>query len=156
MQWDDSPNGGFTTATKAWFVVACYPVAIGILVRRDSRSSNLFAHQWEQHHGKQNFVNGNYFYKAIMTMGCSFNLRHQVGELEDARLTVFPEHLDGAEIFFNHFALSFIGNPDYSVAHLQSFGFLRLHLMENAPVTYPREGARLGLGQNDGEKHVLG
>ena len=21
MQWDDSPNGGFTTATKAWFAV---------------------------------------------------------------------------------------------------------------------------------------
>ena len=78
-----------------------------------------------------------------MTLGCSFNLRHQVGELEDARLTVFPEYLDGAVIFFNHFAFSVIGNPDYSVAHLQSFGFLRLHLMENAPVTYPGEGARL-------------
>ena len=76
-------------------------------------------------------------------MGCSFNLRHQIGELEDARLTVFPEYLDRAVIFFNHFALSLIGNPDYSIAHLQSFGFLRIHLRENAPVTYPREGARL-------------
>ena len=61
-------------------------------------------------------------------MGCSFNLRHQVSKLEDARLTVFPEYLDGAVIFPNHFALSLIGNPDYCVAHLESFGFLRLHL----------------------------
>ena len=63
-------------------------------------------------------------------MGCSFNLRHQVSELEDARLTVLPVYLDGAVIFFYHFALSLIGNPDYSIAHLQSLGFLRLHLME--------------------------
>jgi hypothetical protein len=61
-------------------------------------------------------------------MGCSFNLRHQVSELEDARLTVFPEYFDGAVISFDHFALSLIGNPDHSVAHLQSFGFLRLHV----------------------------
>jgi hypothetical protein len=71
-------------------------------------------------------------------MGCSFNLRHQVSELEDARLTVLPEYLDGAVIFFDHFAPSLIKNPDHSVAYLQSFGFLRLHLMENAPVTLYR------------------
>ena len=71
-------------------------------------------------------------------MGCSFNLRHQVSELEDARLTVLPEYLDGAVIFFDHFAPSLIKNPDYSVAYLQSFGFLRLHLMGNAPVTLYR------------------
>jgi hypothetical protein len=74
---------------------------------------------------------------------CSFNLRHQVSEFEDARLTVLPEYLDGAVIFSNHFALSLIENPDYSVPHLQSLGFLRLHLMENAPVTLYRQGARV-------------
>jgi hypothetical protein len=68
-------------------------------------------------------------------MGCSFDLRHQVSDLQDARLTVLPEYLDGAVIFFNHLALSLIGNPDYSVAHLQSSGFLRLHLMETGDVT---------------------